>query len=183
MRRAGPEPSPPQGNCSYILQLVNTLEKYNSLKTQHLDTSKLGNFQASTSPNVGMLQVMENDVNTVRKCIQSEIIQRQEYVSQIYNLQKTLGDKKDEAKNRITIAKEAKERAAFLENPYDKTTVWEGWFPLGRPLQESSVPVLLTLAIFFLVLSLGMFLRLASIEFRLIVPFLEKQVGGHLSKG
>jgi hypothetical protein len=182
MRRTVAELTP-DPNCINIRVFYTNLDSYNNAKAGFLNTSSLGNFETSRSPNVASLQTMENNVDILRKCAQGEIAQRQDYVSQIYDLQKILESKKDEAKNRITIAKEAKERATFLQNPYDKTSVWEGWFPLGRPLQESSVPVLLTLAILFLVLSLGMFLRLASIEFRLIVPFLEKQVGGYLSKG
>lgn len=182
MRRTVAELSP-DAKCVNIRIHYTTLDGYNNAKARYLNTSSLGNFEGVRAPNVASLQTMENGVDILRKCIQGEIIQRQDYVSQIYNLQKTLESKKEEAKKRVNIAKEAKERAASIENPYEKTTVWESWFPLGRPLQESSVPVLLSLAILFLVLSLGMFLRLAAIEFRLVVPFLEPQVGGRSSKG
>jgi hypothetical protein len=182
MRRATASISPP-ANCIGLRDSYSSLESFNQYKAQNLDTSTLGTYTNATAQNVTALQIMENNVNNIMLCIQKELIQRQDYTSQIYTLQQTLEKKKQDAKKKAGIAKEARERAELVTNPYEKTTVWESWFPLGRPLQPNSVPVLLSFAILFLTLSLGMFLHLAAVDFELKVPFLAPQIGGRLSKG
>jgi hypothetical protein len=69
--------------------------------------------------------------------------------------------------------KSSKERAALLRDPYSETTVWESWFPLGRPLEKSSVPVLWTMALIFLVVSLGLFLYMAGFQLEVVNKFAE----------
>jgi hypothetical protein len=120
--------------------------------------------QQRVSTNLDSLQRKENTINRLIKCITGDIATLQTEAGKIYNLEKELSEKTKEANSKEEIAKEAKERAKSLETPYNKTSVWEAWFPLGRPLQKESVPVLLGISIFFLIFSLFMFLRLASIE-------------------
>jgi hypothetical protein len=81
--------------------------------------------------------------------------------------------------------KSSKERAALLRDPYAETTVWESWFPLGRPLEKSSVPVLWTMALIFLVVSLGLFLYMAGFQLEVVNKFAEgtaERVSGATSK-
>ena len=123
--------------------------------------------QQRVNENLGKLRVLEQNVANMMKCVQNDIIQKQKYSTKIYNLQSEVQDKQAEVDSMEKVAKEAQERAQLLENPYSKTTRWETWFPLGRPLQQTSLPVLLSFALLFLVLSLGMFLRLAHVDLKL----------------
>lgn len=116
------------------------------------------------------LQTLESTANTMMKCIQSEINDRNAESSTLYTLQSNVATARKTLEDKKSIIDQAKERSSTLENPYEKTTVWEGWFPLGRPLKLESVPVLWSIAIFLLVISLGLFLRLSSIEFNLVLP-------------
>lgn len=124
-------------------------------------------MQARIRQNLGTLTVFEDRVKAFLKCVQNDIIAQQRYSGKIYNLQSEVRDKQKSVNEMEKTAQEAKERAKFLEDPYAKTTRWESWFPLGRPLQKESLPVLLSIALLFCVLSLGMFLRLAQIELKL----------------
>jgi hypothetical protein len=117
--------------------------------------------------NLSRLQILEQKTATMTKCIQQDIIQKQNYSGRIYDLQMEIEDKQKTVNEMETTSQEAKERADLLNKPYSKTTRWEGWFPLGRPLQENSLPVLLSFALFFLVLALGMFLRMLSIQLKM----------------
>ena len=60
----------------------------------------------------------------------------------------------------------AEARAASLRNK-DKQSYYEGWFPLNRPLRTSSNLIILSLGIFFFVLSLIIIVRTAG--FSLII--------------
>ena len=115
---------------------------------------------------LGNLQLAENILNTHLKCLNKDIIQRNDYTSKIYTLQKEIESVRKEVIDKKETVKEAEERASTLENPYNKTTWWETWFPLGRPIQKENVPVLLSVSIVMLVISLGIFLRFASLELR-----------------
>ena len=122
------------------------------------------------------LKNLETDVQSVLKCLQEEIVQRENISSDIYDLQQKAKEKKEQVITKDINVRSSKERAALLRDPYAETTVWESWFPLGRPLEKSSVPVLWTMALIFLVVSLGLFLYMAG--FQLEVEFIKKASEG-----
>lgn len=112
------------------------------------------------------LMLAENILNKHLQCLNKDIIQRNDYTSKMYTLQQEIEEIRKEANEKKQIASDAEERSNQLENPYNKTTWWETWFPLGRPIQKENVPVLLSVSIIMLVLSLGIFLRFAGMELR-----------------
>jgi len=118
------------------------------------------------------LKNLETDVQGILKCLQEEIVQRENISSDIYDLQQKAKEKKEQVVTKDINVRSSKERAALLRDPYAETTVWESWFPLGRPLEKSSVPVLWTMALIFLIVSLGLFLYMAG--FQLEVEFIKK---------
>ena len=123
--------------------------------------------QSRLSTNMSALSLFEQKVATMVGCVQKDIIQKQTYSGQIYSLQMELEAKQKDVDAMEGQTKEAQERSELLENPYSKTTRWEGWFPLGRPVNQESLPVLLSFALLFLTLSLGMFLRLTGVHLSL----------------
>lgn len=112
------------------------------------------------------LQLAENTLSSYIQCINKDIIQRNDYTSKLYTLQQEIEDVRKEAQDKKETVKEAKERSTQLQNPYNNTTWWESWFPLGRPVRKESVPVLISVSILMLVFSLGIFLRFAGMELR-----------------
>lgn len=125
------------------------------------------------------LKNLETDVQSVLKCLQEEIVQRENISSDIYDLQQKAKEKKEQVETKDINVRSSKERAALLRDPYAETTVWESWFPLGRPLEKSSVPVLWTMALIFLIVSLGLFLYMAG--FQLEVEIIKKAGEGFSS--
>lgn len=125
------------------------------------------------------LKNLETDVQSVLKCLQEEIVQRENISSDIYDLQQKAKEKKEQVETKDINVRSSKERAALLRDPYSETTVWESWFPLGRPLEKSSVPVLWTMALIFLIVSLGLFLYMVG--FQLEVEIIKKAGEGFSS--
>jgi hypothetical protein len=113
------------------------------------------------------LILAENVLNANIKCINKDILQRNDYSSRLYGLQQEIEGLRKELESKKQIAKDAQERSDQLENPYNKTTWYETWFPLGRPIKKDNVPVLLSVSIIMLIFSLGIFLRYAGLELRL----------------
>ena len=192
MRRATTVPTR-NPSCVPLLQHYCGTDKIQAYKETYHNHTNLGNYitgqaaadlsnrtpEASQRINtyLSQLQLFEQRMETMMTCVQQDILQRQEIASKIYSKQKDLENKRKELEEKEKIAKDAKERARLLQDPYSKTSVWETWFPLGRPLKQESVPVLLSLSIFFLTLSLGMFLRLGGIVLGFRIPFLEEGEG------
>jgi hypothetical protein len=197
MRRATPVPTRNPA-CVPLLENYCGTAKFQIYKAANLNYDAIGNYLSSQAAtdlanrnpaadqrimiNLDSMRLMEQKTDTMLSCIQSEIIQRQEISSRIYSVQKELENKRKELEEKEQIGKDAKERARLLKDPYSKTTPWESWFPLGRPLKQESVPVLLTISIFFLTLSLGLFLRLAGINLSFHIPFLESGEGFSIPK-
>ena len=171
----------PSANCSYVRGIYMDEAKYYDYKDRELNIDGLANYirtdlagdlnkrSEETDPrlmnNYNQLQFFESKVQSLMKCMQSDLVERQCHASKIYNLQEDITTVRKEAREVADVAKDAKERAELLREPYSKTTRWELWLPIGRPLKKESVPVLLSIAIIFLILSLGMFLRLTSFGF------------------
>ena len=71
----------------------------------------------------------------------------------------------------------AKDRAAALQNVNSKVSYYESWFPLAKPLKQSSLPILIGLTLFMFVLLFGYLLALLGIEIKLAFPYLESIFG------
>ncbi len=117
------------------------------------------------------LRDTEVKMQEAMKCLNLEMNQRQSISSEIYTLNQNAKTKETEVKTKHENVKAAKERAELLRNPYEETTVWESWFPMGRPLERGSIPVLWFLSIVFLSISFGFFLQLMGVH--LEIPGLE----------
>ncbi len=184
MRRSSPTP-PLDTSCNWLRQYYRTQDAYNNglkLSLQpDIDTvlaingSQIDGYKRSAQASDTMaydnamvaLERAETTLNSLITCIQKDMMQRNTESSKLYTLQQELEELRKEAKDKKQIAEEAKERSNLLDSPYSKTTWYEGWFPLGRPLRKEAVPVLLTVSILMLVFATGVFLRLAGFELRL----------------
>jgi hypothetical protein len=145
---------------------LDAISGYTGDRIQQLKNSDKPEDNALYFSAIGNLQLAENTLNSYIRCINKDIIQRNDYSSKIYSLQQEIEDVRKDAESKKQIAKDAKERSTQLQDPYNKTTWWESWFPLGRPVQKESVPVLISVSILMLVFSLGIFLRFAGMELR-----------------
>ena len=119
-----------------------------------------------------LLRDTEVKMQQSMKCLNLETNQRQSISSDIYNLNQEAKTKAKEVKTKHENVKAAKERADLLRNPYEETTVWESWFPMGRPLERGSIPVLWFLSIVFLTMSFGLFLQMVGVNIE--IPGSEK---------
>lgn len=145
---------------------ISQISGYTGDQIQALKDSKKPEENALFFAAIDNLQLAENLLNSHIQCLNKDIIQRNDYSSRLYSMQQELEKIRKEAEEKKLIAKEAKERSTQLENPYNNTTWWETWFPLGRPIQKESVPVLISVSILMLVFSLGIFLKFAGMELK-----------------
>lgn len=176
MRRATPIPREDTGCSNYRLDYksmatfetnikpriqpsIDEIGGYSGDQLINLKNSREVSDNNTYNTLINQLQLAENNLNNYISCIQKDILQRNDYTSRLYTLQQEVEQARKIAQERKQTAAEAKERSSEIQNPYNNTTWWETWFPLGRPIQKENVPVLLSVSVFLLVFSLGIFLR------------------------
>lgn len=78
------------------------------------------------------------------------------------------------------ITAESKDRLDSIKTPEQRVSYYEGWFPLIRPISEAGLFALFGVGLLFMILALGVFLRLGGIEFHITLPtvFVNTGYGG-----
>lgn len=151
-----------------IQPFMDAIGGYSGDQVMNLKNSRDVNENATYNTLISQLQVVENTLSSMTNCIQKDILQRNDFTSRLYNLQQEVEEARKQAANRKQTLAEAKERSAEIQNPYNNTTYWESWFPLGRPIQKENVPVLLSVSVLMLVFALGIFLRFAGQDLQFV---------------
>lgn len=81
-------------------------------------------------------------------------------IARDYDTYSMLNKQLDTANESVKLSKE---RVGLLTTPEQKTTVYESWFPLRRPLQTSTFLLLLVVGLFFITMFFGLLLRQAGL--------------------
>jgi hypothetical protein len=64
----------------------------------------------------------------------------------------------------------SKERYELITNEDNRVSYYEGWFPITRPLTVTTLYVLFAVGLFFIIISILLFLSMKGIELRFILP-------------
>ena len=150
-----------------IQPFLNAISGKTGDEMMRLKDSRDGNENVQYLTLLSQLSSVEANLSSHIRCIQKDILQRNDISSRLYTLQQEVEEARKTAAQRKETLAEAKERSSEIQNPYNNTTWWESWFPLGRPIRKENVPVLLSVSILMLVFSLGIFLRFAGLELQL----------------
>jgi hypothetical protein len=70
----------------------------------------------------------------------------------------------------------AKDRADSLRDIDGRTSDYESWFPMGRPLKPYSVPILIGLTIFLWMILLGIVLSRMGMQVQFAFPFIKSPI-------
>lgn len=79
------------------------------------------------------------------------------------------GDKDKYAKAKAT-AEESKARLESILTPEQHLSYYDGWFPIFRPMTETSLFFLFGSAIFMLLVSVLLFLRMSGVQIQVYIP-------------
>jgi hypothetical protein len=118
--------------------------------------SVAGITAATTDTDVSLL---ESDVTNTIACLQTKITDARSANSDITSLYQDYSAVQSSLQSQKAALGIAKDRAALLTHPEQKTTVYESWFPLHRPLNLTSFLVLLVTALFFFSIFVGLVSR------------------------
>jgi len=112
----------------------------------------------------------EKEIADASLCISDEINKLTGTSSDIAALHEKILAKTVELENGETDISIAKDRVAYIRNPERKTSNYESWFPIDRPLHPASIVILIALSIFLGVFFLLSVLSAADIQLMFYVP-------------
>jgi len=64
----------------------------------------------------------------------------------------------------------SKERYELITNEDHRVSYYEGWFPISRPLTLTTLYVLFAVGLFFIIISVLLFLSMQGVELKFILP-------------
>lgn len=114
---------------------------------------------ATSVQNADSIARMKTDVEKTITCLQEKTAQLNNTSTDIYTLQTNYAVVQTDVGKAAEDMKIAKERMKLLINPEEKRTVYEGWFPLYRPLRMESLLLLLAFGLFFITVFFGILMR------------------------
>ena len=140
--------------------LLDRLTNVSSFSTWKATTTNALNALTVESPaNATILQGLETDVTNTLACAQQQVTTLSSTPTSLTKLQTDLTQARQSVTTATQDAQIAKERSRQLQTPEQKTTVYEGWFPMFRPLQTTSMFLILAFALFFTSVTLGLLTR------------------------
>ena len=139
-------------------QLLNMTSGQFTAWNQGVQT-QLSTFNNKDANALQTLDTIDNNLSTALKCLQAEIVRLTNSSSDISTLYDTKSTLQKELKAKHEALTISKERVALLRNPEQKTTIYESWFPLQRPLKMSTLLILLVFGLFFISVATGSILR------------------------
>ena len=167
-----------QTNCQSVTTAINsnnTLEI--ALKTFYIGTDTSGNPNVITNLEKlkGVLSSAIQDrpftatnVQTYVNDIETKILPQVQLVESCLSESLQVDNKGlNQAQSQLD---ESKERYESIKNPETNVSYYEGWFPIVRPMSEGALFGLFGAAIFMLLLSIFIFLRLAGVVINIQIP-------------
>jgi hypothetical protein len=104
------------------------------------------------------------DISGIITCINSQNISVDELNTSNASIQEQISQNKKDMKKRQEDIQIAKDRALLVRNPELSRSYYDGWFSLGRPMHQLSIPIFIGISTLFLILSLFMILQLLNIS-------------------
>ena len=106
--------------------------------------------------NDATLKPLEKQIIDTISCTQDKIKEKRARPNSNYTLQEQVVSLQTELNGKTDAVRTAKERAQSITNLNQKVNQTESWFPLGRPLQQTSLFALIGISIFFTMMVIGL---------------------------
>lgn len=169
--------------CSSIINASKNSATANILlDTYHIDpsqTAPTNSIQANLGPLATKLAGIANQGQTLETVGNTAV---QAYLTSLETthlpvirlaktcLQESLQVDQSALKDAQARLDESESRLASITNPEENVSYYEGWFPMVRPMTEPALLGIFGAAIFMLLMSVLVFLRLQGVEINVIIP-------------
>lgn len=103
--------------------------------------------------------LLESDATNTLNCLETKIAEARATSSDISTLYTQHSALQGDYQTKTDALKISQDRVKLLTHPEQNTTVYESWFPLHRPLQTSSLLLLIVTSLFFFSVFIGLLAR------------------------
>jgi hypothetical protein len=138
-------------------------------------TTDINNFPANGILNVNELanlQTLESDIFSTVNCLREKSNAVRNTPTNVANIQERIVALEKEISTKKDQYEVAKQRAQSIYAPEQKTSDYEGWFPIGRTMRSTSLFILIGFSIFFTLFFFGLLMSLLGFNIQLswVVP-------------
>ena len=137
-----------------ILQRINDPVEFS---TWHTATRNA--VQPTSTTIESRIGELDSEVSNTIACLQTKIVAARSTSSNVATLYQQYSALQADYQAKTDALKISQDRVKLLTHPEQKTTVYESWFPLHRPLQTSSFLVLIVTSLFFFSVFVGLLAR------------------------
>ena len=146
-----------------INTVLSSQDNFNRWKSE---TDRKLNAASTTSE----LASLEAEVFATTGCLQEKIANQNRVASDISTRQANILRLQDSLQDQQETIQISKDRLSYLKDPEMHVSYYQSWFPMGRPMKEITVPILIGLSVFMTIASFGYLLFLGNIHFILRTP-------------
>ena len=136
-----------------------------------MTATSLNSITSSSNPTQlqeDTLNTTANDIFQTVACLNEKIRGVSELTNKIQTAQESiinLNKQISEADEHVSIARD---RVGYIRNPEKHTSFYESWFPLGRPMDKKSIPILIAINTFLFIA--GIFLIMTIFGLKISFP-------------
>lgn len=162
--------------CTSAIESRLSTSQFDTWKNQTTnDLNTLSSKNTLTPAELTQLSALETDIFNTIDCARAKISSIRASPTNVSNLQEQIVAIQKELDLKQSQYDVAKERALSISHPEEKTSDYEGWFPLGRPMRSSSLFILIGFSIFFTLFFFGLLMSLLGFQIQMswIVPKLQ----------
>jgi len=155
-------------NATTLLSNLNFNTVLSNVQAGQQKTTPRGIGGASNFPSLanGVTFTMSPALTTYMAGLQSNLLQLA-YINNCITEQFNTTSSLPAAQDELALSKDRYEQ---LQSPETHVSYYEGTFPIYRPIKQTTLFVLFGMGIFFMLLSLLLFLRTQGIQIQLIMP-------------
>jgi hypothetical protein len=154
------------------LQSLDTFNAWKNTTSAQLNAISANAQNGSIEPSPiesSTFATLSADIFNTTACIQSELTKiagTSNTISQMQQEILTTSDAIIQAESDISVSRD---RVAYIRNPEQRTSYYESWFPLDRPMHAANVPFFVGATVFILLLGLLLILSFMGVDFSIII--------------
>ena len=137
-----------------ILQRINDPVEFSTWQTATRNA-----VQPTSTTTESRIGELDSEVTNTIACLQTKIVAARSSSSNVATLYQQYSTLQADYQAKTDALKISQDRVKLLTHPEQKTTVYESWFPLYRPLQTSSFLLLIVTSLFFFSVFIGLLAR------------------------
>jgi hypothetical protein len=120
-----------------------------------------------TPDQLTQLQRLETDLFDTVNCLRLKQQALRSAPTNVATMQEQIVALQNEISTKQDQYDVAKERANSIQNPEQKTSDYEGWFPIGRSMRSTSLFILIGFSIFFILFFFGLLMSFLGFQIQL----------------